>query len=304
MTKPCTPTRPSPSLAQLAASILLTALSLSTSFSAAQAASAHGDGAQSESSLSGSGSTSSAPDSSSEAGEQSRRDELTGRQNRMMLSTLQAYAQQDEFIEKMTGTQRTQPQFKALKEGFQELYGDELLMLSVVSAVPPDEADWTTKFDREWRLRTSSGMGRLSDESAMKLLRPISMAVGRLSPEQCTRYKDPETKRSGTNSFTAILLPVMSDSEVRQLYSAFHDALLADMNKRPFRVLPNKTELAEVFSAIDRINAQLQGGAKDATPCTSSRRLMDAVDKAPQPTRSQAITYLLTVTGFYVQKGH
>lgn len=297
------PHRGAHSRTKLAAGILLTALTLSASFSSAQAASAHSDGAQSES-LSNSGSTSGTPDSGSEASEQSRREEVNGRQYRMMLSTLQAYAQQDEFIEKMTGTQRNQPQFKALKEGFQEVYGDELLMLTILSMVPPDETDWTVKFNREWRLRIASGMGRLSDESAMKLLHPIGAAMGRLSAEQCARYQDPETKRSGTNSFAAILLPVMTDTDVRQLYGAFHDALLADMNKRPLRALPNKTELADVFAAIDRIDAQLRGGAKDATPCSSSRRLMDAVDKAPQPTRSQAITYLLTVTGFYVQKGH
>lgn len=226
---------------------------------------------------------------------------VADRQLELMLTTLEVAVKRDEFIENLSGLSRTSGQFDAVRKGLGAIYADRPLMRSLLKGIDTESTGWETNFRRNWAMRMASGMGRLSDESAMKLLRPLADTMSRFSPEQCASYGNGKARKV-KNVFTEIMLPAMNAAEVQMFFDGFHDALIADLAALPMRPLPDATQLSQLMAKIDGMVPGTNGTPPKANECEALGQVVKAIDQLEQPQRSLAITYLMTVAGFHAQK--
>ncbi len=230
------------------------------------------------------------------------RNAVAERQMDLMLTTLEAAVQRNDFIEKVFGLPPSATQFEALRSGLGAIYSDRILMRSLLANIDVDDPNWEVGFRRNWGTRMASGMGRMSDESAMKLLRPMATTLGNFSREQCSNYVSAQKQSSPKNVFSGMLLPAMDASDVLQLLDGFHDALMADLSALPLRPLPNATELTDLTTQLNRLLPAQKAGAEPPTQCEALTAVVRAIEHMEQPHRSLSITYLMTIAGFYTQK--
>ena len=186
--------------------------------------------------------------------------------------------------------------------GLGAIYSDRPLMRSLLNDVDVDSPNWEQGFRRNWGARMASGFGRMSDESAMKLLRPMATTLGSFNREQCDRYVNAKKQTPPKNPFSDMMLPAMSASDVLQLLDGFHDALMADLSALPLRPLPNATELTNLNTQINQLLPAQKAGVEPPTSCEALTAVVRAIEHMEQPNRSLSITYLMTIAGFYAQK--
>lgn len=226
--------------------------------------------------------------------------EQIARQRQMMVTMMQVKVSADDVITSMSGMAPSEPRFPVVKAALLDIFNDNALMLSIAGDLQPDDPDAKAKFMRSWMRRLASGMNRLDDDGAMNLLRPIGQTLGSFSKDQCTQYMTLTQQHQSGQAFSHYVLPAMSAVDIKAFYSGLHQALLADLNKRPLRALPDRAHMADAIAAIEKIDPRLKS-ASNGSSCETSGWLMAALEQVHGPQRSDAVTMVMTMAGFYAQ---